>query len=186
MRRLAVFACCLAASAGVAGCGNKEDEVLSAETEGAYLDVGELRYQVQVSRQLNPADVEDRAYLNGIGVEERSLAEGESWFGVFMRVENPTEEPHRAAAEFELEDTQDTIYKPVELPTQNPFAYQGGVVQPEDQLPVLQSAGQQNETINGLLVLFKVKTDSFENRPLELKILSPDVPQTEATLDLDV
>jgi hypothetical protein len=51
---------------------------------------------------------------------------------------------------------------------------------------VLQSAGQQNETINGLLVLFKVKTDSFENRPLELKILSPDVPQTEATLDLDV
>jgi hypothetical protein len=185
-RRLALACALLAVAAVGAGCGNKEDEVFTAETEGAYLDVGELRYQVQISRQLNPADIEDRAYLNGVPVADRALDRGQSWFGVFMRVENPTEEPHRAAVEFELEDTDEQIYEPVELSRQNPFAYQGGVVQPEDTLPPLQSAAQQNETIFGSLVLFKVDTASFENRPLELKILSPEVPQTESTLALDV
>jgi hypothetical protein len=185
-RRLAILCALLAAAAVLGGCGNKEEEVFTAETEGAYLDVGELRYQVQISRQLNPADIEDRAYLNGVPVEERVLERGQSWFAIFVRVENPTEEPHRAADEFELEDTQDQIYKAIELPPQNPFAYNGGVVQPEDTLPPLQSVAQQNETIFGQLVLFKVDVSSFENRPLELKILSPEVPQTEATLALDV
>jgi hypothetical protein len=185
-RRLAALSCALAATGALAGCGNKEEVVLSAETEGAYLDVGELRYQVQISRQLNPADIEDRAYLNAVPPGERRLGAGESWFGVFLRVENPTEEPQRAAQEFELEDTGETIYEPVELSAQNPFSYQAGVVQPEEILPPLQSAAQQNETIAGSLVLFKVRTSSFENRPLELKILSPTVPQTEAKLALDV
>jgi len=185
-RRLAVIACALAAAVPLAGCGNKEDEILRAESEGAYLDVGELRYQVQISRQLNPADIEDRAYLNGVAPQDRALQRGESWFGVFLRVENPSEAPHRAADEFELEDTDEAVYEPVRLARDNPFAYQGGVVQPEDTLPPLQSAAQQNETIGGALVLFKVRTESFENRPLELKILGPEVPQTEAMLALDV
>ena len=37
-----------------------------AETEGIYLDVGDLKYQVQISRELNPADIEDRDYLKGL------------------------------------------------------------------------------------------------------------------------
>ena len=186
MRRFALIAAVLAAAAPLAGCGNKEDEILVAETEGAYLDVGELRYQVQISRQLNPVDIEDRAYFQGIPVRERILREGESWFGVFMRVENPSDEPQRATLDFELEDTQDTIYEPVRLAPENPFAYRGGVIQPAETLPPASSVAQQNEAIGGSLVLFKVRTDSFENRPLELKILSPDVPQSEATLALDV
>ena len=187
MRRLALItAAVLAAAAPLAGCGNKEDEVLVAETEGAYLDVGELRYQVQISRQLNPVDIEDRAYLQGIPPRERILKPGESWFGVFLRVENPSDEPQRATVDIELEDTQDTLYEPVRLSPENPFAYRGGVIQAAEQLPTLSSVAQQNETIDGALVLFKVRTESFGNRPLELKILSPEVPQTEATLALDV
>ena len=49
-----------------AGCGNKGEEVSEAETEGIYLTVAGLTYQVQMSRFLNPGDVEDAQYLMGL------------------------------------------------------------------------------------------------------------------------
>ena len=56
-----------AASAGaLAGCGNKLEVRTVGETEGIYIDVGELRYQVQLSRIINPNDIEDRHYLAGL------------------------------------------------------------------------------------------------------------------------
>jgi len=185
-RRVALIASILAAAAPLAGCGNKESEIKSAETEGAYLDVGQLRYQVEISRELNPADIEDRAYLEGLPRSAALLRPGQTWFAVFVRVENDTKKPQPAATDFQLTDTQDNVYRPVALPRANPFAYLGGRVPGKGTLPPLGSVANANESINGSLVLFKLKTASFENRPLVLKILGPTVPQDEATVDLDV
>src|SRR3954469_128462 len=185
-RRSALLFCALAVAAPLAGCGNKESEIKSAETEGAYLDVGELRYQVQISRQLNPADVEDRAYLQGLPRDVARLQKGASWVAIFMRVENNNARPLPSATDFELDDTQGTTYKPLVLPASNPFAYGGGTVAAKSALPPLSSVAQANESIDGSLVLFKLKTASFANRPLELKILGPTVPQDEASVDSDV
>ena len=72
----------------VAGCGNSEtSEVTTAETEGIYLDLGGMKYQIQMSRYLNPADVEDKSYLLGMpsGVQAGG---GEVWFGVWILVQN--------------------------------------------------------------------------------------------------
>ena len=44
----------LAAALVVGGCGNKEETTTEAATEGIYLDVGDLKYQVQISRIINP------------------------------------------------------------------------------------------------------------------------------------
>ncbi|HEY3021215.1 MAG TPA: hypothetical protein VGJ32_13545 [Solirubrobacteraceae bacterium] len=185
-RRLALVASVLAAAAPLAGCGNKEEEIKSAETEGAYLDVGQLRYQIEISRELNPADVEDRDYLEGLPRAAALLRPGQTWFAVFVRVENDTDTPQPAAVDFRLGDTQDNVYRPVPLPRANPFAYLGGRVPGKGTLPPAGSVAQLNESVNGGLVLFKIKTASFENRPLELKILGPSVPQDEATVELDV
>jgi hypothetical protein len=185
-RPAALVACALAAAVPLAGCGNKESEIKSGETESAYLDLGDLRYQVQISRQLNPADVEDRSYLTGIPRAQARLKPGESWFGVFVRVENPHERAIQSASQFELGDTQGTVYRPVAIPRANPFAYVPGKVAGHGALPDQSSVAQANESINGELVLFKVKTASFANRPLELKILGPTVPQDEVTVDIDV
>ena len=40
--------------------------------------------------------------------------------------------------------------------------------------------------IGGTMVLFKLTLNSLANRPLELRITSPEPPQTEAVVDLDV
>ena len=56
----------LALLAALAGCGNKLETRTLGNTEGLYLDVGDLKYQVQMSRLINPADIEDSAYLEGL------------------------------------------------------------------------------------------------------------------------
>lgn len=172
---------------GLAGCGNKPETRTIGETEGIYVDVGDLVYQVQISRILNPNDSEDRAYLRGLPPGER-LGPGETWFAVFMRVSNEKEETIKPASSFRIVDTQENEYEPVELdPEANPFAYQpsplrGGAVYPDSE-----SAAFAN-SIQGSLVLFKVQFRSLQNRPLELLIDGPLPPplRESAIVDLDV
>src|SRR3954447_19407758 len=154
----------------VAGCGNKQDVTTEAPTEGIYLDLGGMKYQIQMSRYLNAKDVEDRSYLAGLpgGVQ---AGKGDVWFGIWMRVQNESKKPLPVATQYEIHDTQGAVYRPVPLDAKsNPFAYQAGDVGPESVLPLPDSAAG-NTAIQGSLLLFKVKVDSLQNRPLELKII---------------
>ena len=169
-----------------AGCGNKEDVIKHAETEGTYLDLGGLKYQVQISRQLNPNDVEDHTYLSGVPRALANLAPGDSWFAVFLRVENNGDKYLPAADSFELKDTQDHTFTPVPISRINAFSYHGGFVAPKNALPPASSVAQANESINGALILFRVPVEAYANRPLELTIKNPRNPHDVATVDLDV
>jgi hypothetical protein len=183
-RLLALLLASVAALA-VAGCGNKEEEYTFGSTEGVYVSVDELKYQVQISRILNPADVEDQGYLKGIS-EGVAPAEDEVWFAIFMRVENDGEETRSAADQFEIRDTQGKTFKPLNLDRNaNLFAYKPRPVTPGTQIPVINSPAS-NTSIRGALLLFKVKTDSLYNRPLELHIANSRESQGEAVIDLDV
>ena len=51
------------AALAVGACGDKQEITLHGATEGTYIDVGGLKYQVQISRLLNPTDREDEGYL---------------------------------------------------------------------------------------------------------------------------
>ena len=168
-----------------AGCGNKEEGgVTVADTEGIYLDIDNLKYQVQISRYLNPSDVEDKSYLTGLPQSTAQPGGDETWFGVFMRVQNTTDEPQTPSNDFKIVDTQDNVYRPVPMDTKiNPFAYKADPIAGGSLLPEPDSAASEN-TIQGSLLLFKVKTDSLQNRPLELRFTGSD--GTEGVVDLDV
>jgi hypothetical protein len=185
-RPLAALVLALVVALPLAGCGNKKDVIKFGDTEGVYLDLGPLRYQVQISRELNPADVEDKAYLTGVARRDAVLKPGESWFAVFVRVENDHDFSAPSASQFELTDTQDNVYRPVPIARTNPFAYVPSRLPGKSTMPKSGSVAQANESVDGQLVLFKLKTSSFANRPLVLKILGPTVPQDEVTVDLDV
>ncbi|MFY9469207.1 MAG: hypothetical protein WAP37_03730, partial [Solirubrobacterales bacterium] len=64
------------------GC-EKDAKPIEAK-EGGRIFLDGLFYQVQLSRQLNVQDVEDSFYLTG----KPAPAPGESYFGVFIRVDN--------------------------------------------------------------------------------------------------
>jgi hypothetical protein len=172
------------AAFSLAACGNREFPIRSAESEGTYLDLDSLKYQVQVSRELNQSDPEDRAYLVGLAKADRALEPDEVWFGVFLQVQNDTDDPHPTAHELTIEDTQRNVYKPIRLTSINSFRYHSGTLPGKARLPAPDTPAYDGPT-QGALVLFKLKEPSFDNRPLVLRITSP-VDATSVHVDLDV
>ena len=153
-----------------AGCGNAGEVVTEAETEGVYLDVAGLTYQVQLSRYLNPGDTEDKEYLMGLpeGIPAQ-LPGDETWFGVWMRVKNYSEEPLTPTTGFTVVDTEENEYRPVPLDNRNVFAYAPFELRHAEVLPKPDTAAASGP-IQGSLILFRLKTDSLQNRPLKLMI----------------
>ena len=172
------------AALSLGACGNREYPHTSAESEGIYLDLDSLKYQVQVSRQLNPSDPEDKPYMVGLAKADRDLAADEAWFGVFLRVENTGDDPHPTAHEIEIEDTERNVYRPVRLASINVFRYRSGTLGADQKIPAPDTPAFDGPT-QGALVLFKLKEPSFDNRPLILKITSAESAAT-AHVDLDV
>ena len=173
---------------GLAGCGNKMDVHTLGETEGIYVDVADLSYQIQLSRILNPNDPEDKAYLDGLPPGTEEPAKDETWFGVWLRVSNPTREMQKPASSFRITDTQGQEYDPVVFdPRDNPFAYEPAPLQPGALIPDPNSVSGEGD-IQGSLLLFKVSLVSLQNRPLEFEIDSPLPPplQEHGIVDLDV
>jgi hypothetical protein len=142
-----------------------------------------MKYQVQISRLLNPASIEDKYYFIGLPANQRRLPAGQEWFAVFIRVENDGEKAARAATDYTITDTQDTKFRPLQFSSDSVFAYRGGVLQPTDVLPAPDSPAGQG-SIQGALLLFKIPTRNLENRPLELSIRTPAEPGKTATVDL--
>jgi hypothetical protein len=187
-RRLCAVLAALLVAGGSSACGKHQSEgpVRTAETEGISLDVGDLKYQVQVSRQLNPRDVQDRAYLTGIPAAEQDLKADEVWFGIFLRVQNETGEALRPSDDIRITDTQEEVFKPLELGSQNLYAYRSDDAIPaRETLPLLDSPGYDTPT-RGALLLFKLTLTGLNNRPLEMKIEGRKVPQQTGIVDLDV
>jgi hypothetical protein len=186
MPRLVVLAVVLIALVA-AGCGGATEGVkTTAETEGLYLDIGGLTYQIEMSRYMNVNDVEDSEYLKGLPASTAQPAANETWFGVWVRVQNQTDKELRSADTWEIRDTQDNTFRPIPIDTNvNVFAFEPGIaVPPQTILPLASSAAGQGP-IQGSLLLFKLKTDSLQNRPLELRFSNGQQGQT-GTYDLDV
>lgn len=187
-RRALLLVCCLALSLPLNACfgGNKLSQISSGDTEGVFLDLDQLKYQVQISRELNPYDNEDRYYLAGLSKADATLGPKQTWFGVFLRVENLHSRALPAASDFVMRDTQGNAYTPIQLPKANVFAYHAGIVPGHGLLPENDTPAYNNPSIRGLLVLFKIKEESFDNRPLVLYIRGNGVAPKQVQVNLDV
>lgn len=168
---LALFATAFA----LAACGYSSDE--TEVVEGEPVELGELSYNVIFSRFLNPNDNEDSAYLVG----QPPLPPGHSYFGVFFEVQNESKETQTLADELSIFDAGNQTFEAI--PSESLYALPlGGTVEPEEQIPVLDSTPQEGP-IEGSLVLFELPASASENRPLTLEIPGPGGP-AEVTLDL--
>lgn len=185
--RLICVCALAAASLALAGCGqsNGSGYRQQAQTEGLLVDAGNLVYQIQLSRYLNPADQEDREYLTGLPQGLGGPQKGEVYFGIFMRVQNYTKQPQTPASQFTITDTQRNVYQPIpQDPKQNPFVYTTNPIAPGAIVPAPDTAMYQGP-IQGALILFKLKTSSVQNRPLVFRI-NPGGGRAEAQVDVDL
>lgn len=176
----------VAAALTLSACGNKTNSIHSGEAEGVYLNVGKLKYQVEISRQLNPGSIaEDRTFVQDIAKGSQTLARDELWFAVFVRVENPTNRPVAPATYFSISDTQGDVFEPVHIGPANPFFFNPAPIAPNSVAPSPDSVAAQLQSINGMELLFKLKRTTLDNRPLVLNIKSFS-PADAASNVLDV
>lgn len=181
----------LLAVLALSACGDSHTRVTTGTYAGEsganapYLNVGPLIYEVQLSRELNPANSEDASYLEGLTPTERKLEPGQEWFAVFMQVYNNSNREYPAASSLTISDTQENIYTPIVPGEGNQFAYRAGIVPPKNQIP-LPGTVADDDPAEGLVLLYKIEVVSLDNRPLELKIVDPENPAESATAELDV
>lgn len=190
LRRPLATLAVLLAGGGLAACGNHADEsalVQRAENEGIYITLGELKYQVQISRQLNPDDIQDRYLLRGLSPADQKLGADEVWFGVFVQVENEAADPIQPSGDIQIIDTQEEVFRPLALDDTNVFAYRSSDPIPGGEILPLADTPAYDTPIRGAMLLFKLKSTALDNRPLELKIEGTShTPQQTGIIDLDV
>lgn len=168
-----------AAFAGLllSGCGTNPADTLRVD-EGEAMQLGDLVYNVQISRFLNPRDGEDKAYLTG----QPPPPNNEFYLGVFMEIENQAGSLQRVPTRFRVVDTEGTEFEP--LPSDSLFALDlGGKVTPDGELPEPETTAA-NGPIQGAMVLFLVDRAALENRPLVLQI--PSSTGSVGHVELDI
>jgi hypothetical protein len=164
-----------AAAFAFSACGYESDS--KEVVEGEPVELGDLHYNVVFSRFLNPNDNEDSAYLVG----QKEPPAGSAYFGIFLEVQNKTEESQELADSFTISDADHETFEAI--PSESLYALPlGGEVESQEQVPILDSTPQQGP-IEGSLVLFELPASASENRPLTLSIPGPEGP-AKVTLDL--
>jgi hypothetical protein len=178
-RALAVAAACAAAaSVGAIGCSSALTKL--SVFEGTPVRLGNLQYNVEISRYLNPSDPEDAAYLR----DAPPLRRGDDYLGVFLQVDNESSMTKQGLpTRYQVTDTEHNVYTPV--PLNNDFSMPlGGRVAAGRSLPNPGSAAA-NGPIQGSMLLFVINQSTAENRPLKLKIpAAADGAPARVELDL--
>ena len=160
---------------GAVACGTDEDDL--SVKEGEAVELGDALYNVQITRFLTPDDPEDAAYLEG----EPDPPNGKAYLAVFLTLEHQGDDTITVPGDFEIEDTRGDTYPSLE--SDNPYALQPGTeLGSDDKLPA-PGTPAANGPIQGAMVLFLIDETATENRPLELKIPSPE---GDGRVELDI
>ena len=168
---------CLLAAIALAAAGCGPDAVESDGNEGEPVEVSGLEYNIQITRFLNPADNEDSEYLVG----QPPTPAGSQYLGVFLVVDNQTEDLRPSATNYVVTDTLDNEYEL--LDSKSPYALEVGADVPaHEQLPLPDTTPYAGFN-KGSLLIFEVPDAVSENRPLQLHIDSFD-GSGEVTLDI--
>ena len=172
--RVFFVAAALAAALVLSACGGKVDTGTnaSADNNGIYVSLNGIYYQLQISRELNQYSPEDHGYLAGVGNHPPAAAQ--LWYGVFLRAMNRSHHTQSTVgpSDFDIRDTQGNVYHPVTIdPSTNPFVWTAQSLQPLQTEPLPDTTASFGPT-QGALLLFKLNTSIYSNRPLTLNIHS--------------
>jgi hypothetical protein len=161
---------------GVSACGYSSSS--KDVSEGEPVKLGDLQFNVTFSRFLNPSDNEDSAYLVG----QPAPPEGSTYFGIFLEIQNESEEAQTLPSTLKITDATGETYEVI--PSESLYALEfGGEVESQEQIPVLDSTPQQG-AIEGSLALFLLPAEASSNRPLTLHIPGSDGEDAEVKIDL--
>lgn len=167
------MACALALALLGAGCASDIHHNATEDNNGIYVTAGPITYQLEVSRQLNQYATEDSQYVAGVPRSAATLRPDQLWYGVFLWAKNQNKVPERTTGNFVIVDTEGNHYYPVPLNhAVNPYVWTAQTLAPGAVEPGQDTTASFGPTQGGLL-LFKLNTSAYDNRPLTLEILGP-------------
>jgi hypothetical protein len=127
-----------------------------------------VAYSVQISRELDPLEGDDRAMIAGLPHLASLERENTTLVGVFLEAANQSAGVRRAVAAPELVSAEGQHYRPLRAPAGNLYAYRGGALRPRQEIPAPTSPSAQTYA-DGSLVVYRVPTDVFiTDRPFTL------------------
>jgi hypothetical protein len=177
---LALLALAVVLSLAALGCGS--DEAKTEGAEGEFIETAPgVDYQVQLTRLLNPEQRPDDSYLRA----QAPLGEQDVYLGVFLRIENDSDEPYKPPRDIKVVDTVGNEYLPLDT-TQSGFGLDlGEPIPPGGVAPPPNSPAQFGPT-SGALLLYRVTEETAQdNLPLELEIpVEGEEEPTIITLDI--
>jgi hypothetical protein len=183
-RRLWILACALGVALGLAACG-QTGQPTSVLNNGVYVTAGPITYQLQVSRELNQFGVEDRQYLAGLPAGTAALTPDQLWYGVFLWAKNQSDRTEKTADTFDIVDSNGDHFKPIALNAElNAYAWTPQFLKPGQSQPIPNTTAFYGPT-GGNLLLFKLPTAVYSNRPLTLQIHAPGA-STPSAISLDL
>jgi hypothetical protein len=186
--RLALVLVVGAVAVSLGGCGRTTLTGVSQDELSAggqpYFNLGNVTYQIQISRALNPFGTEDVQYLAGVRGAQ-NLPADELWYAVFLWAKNQNKQTMKTADTFEIVDSEGTVYHATPLNSSiNPYAWTSQALGQNQTEPGADSTAGYGPTGGGL-VLFKLNDSIYSNRPLTLEIFQPGDP-TPAKVSLDL
>ena len=169
---------------GASACGRVGNPP-TEENNGVYIQAGDVTYQLQVSRQLNPYTTEDSQYVKGLPASDSKLPATQLWYGVFMWAKNQTTSPQTTTDNFDIVDTTGRHYYPLPVAKAlNPYSWTSQRLSPGAIEPSPNTTAYFGPTQGGLL-LFKLSDAVYSNRPLILEIRSSS-GRVQGTISLDL
>jgi hypothetical protein len=172
-------------AAAISACGAGEHATYSDNLGPGYVQVGQLYYQVQISRELNPWSDEDKYYLQGFSSSQLQLPPADEWFGVSLQVFNWTHRPYTPTGDFFITDTLGDRYSPLSNGAPNPYSYLPSLIPAGGQLPAIDSDAYTGWS-QGEWLIFKIPYTSLVNRPFILHLVNPADTAKQSRIELDV
>jgi hypothetical protein len=178
--RLAGLLAIAAIAFSASGC-DKDVQRLESKNEGTRIYLGNAFYQIQISRMLNPKDVEDSYYLEG----QPAPAKGDTYFGVFMYVTNEDSEKRVlpiGTDKMKIVTASGDEFEPIPVKAAG-WGYSPTPIGKDAMLPVPNTPAYVGP-IRGGLILFRVSQAALDSRPLELEIDGGKGQKGSITLDV--
>ena len=151
------------------GCGN-EKETAPRRDRGRLPRRRRLKYQVQISRYLNPDDIEDASTSRGLPRATSSCRPTRPGSASSCASRTTTDGRSRRPSDYKIADTQGNEYRPVALDPEQPVRLPSRPTWAPSLISRSPTRSRGQGVDPGRALLFKLKTTALQNRPLELQI----------------
>ena len=157
---------------------------VNAEPAQTAASVGDLQYAVNNGWVLDPHRRVDAQIARGLPAAARHLGPDDLLYAVFVQVTNGTAKPVPMATDVALRDVTNRKYTPLPLGAGNRYAYRPGVLAPKSQQPAADSPAGGDQSAEGLMLVFKISRQAYEDGPVQLLVHDPGDPAVTGSMQV--